>query len=91
MKLTNITARYERQSNWHLTFDLKEAHEWFIENDILYVKHTSMDEDYEEYEPTQSYKEDLEEGYNVPNDTSIQVLEASEGYKKMMVEKWFRN
>ena len=90
MKLTNITAKYERESHWSLKFDLNEVHEWHIKDDILYVKKTEMDEEYEEYEPHQSFKEDLEVGYNIPNDTSINVIEASESYKKMMLESWFR-
>jgi len=91
MKLTNVTAKYERESHWQLKFDLNEVHAWHIENDCLYVKHTSTDEEYETYEPHQSFKDDLEDGYNIPNNTNINVYEASESYKKMIVENWFRN
>jgi hypothetical protein len=50
----DLKATYLITSSWGLPFDLKMAHDWYIEWDTLYVKHHLDDLAYVEYDPDYS-------------------------------------
>lgn len=64
--MSQITVDYSCRSTWVLDFDINTVADWYVEWDILYVKHKKTQRNYIEYKPYYAAKDLESQRYKRP-------------------------